>query len=71
MEEAIAMTYDFAEIERKKGEIKGEIRGEIKGEIKAFIQMIKDGFITMQQASEKMNLSVEKFQELASEYNLI
>ncbi len=57
------MTYDFAEIERKKG--------EEKGEIKAFIQMIKKGFITLQQAAEQMNISVEKFQELASEQGLL
>ena len=63
MEEAIAMTYDFAEIERKKG--------EEKGEIKAFTQMIKKGFITLQQAAEQMNISVEKFQKLASEQGLL
>ncbi|MBR4328523.1 MAG: hypothetical protein IKP71_01590 [Candidatus Riflebacteria bacterium] len=63
MEEAIAMTYDFAEIERKKG--------EEKGEIKAFIQMIKKGFITLQQAAEQLDMSTDKFQMLASEYGLM
>ena len=67
MEEAIAMTYDFAEIERKKGELKGEI----KGEIKTFIQLIKDGLITLQQAAERMNITTDKFKELASEYGLM
>ncbi|MBR4571471.1 MAG: hypothetical protein IKO19_12505 [Candidatus Riflebacteria bacterium] len=57
------MTYDFAEIERKKG--------EEKGEIKAFIQMIKKGFITLQQAAEQLDMSTDKFQMLASEYGLM
>ena len=59
MEEAIAMTYDFAEIERNKGKIE------------ALTQLTKEGFITLQQAAERMNLSVDKFQELATEYGFM
>ena len=53
------MTYDFAEIERNKGKIE------------MLTQMIKDGFITLQQAAERLNITTDKFQELASEYGLM
>ncbi len=59
MEEAIAMTYDFAEIERNKGKIE------------TFMQLIKDGLITLQQAAERMNITTDKFKELASEYGFM
>lgn len=59
MEEAIAMTYDFAEIERKKGKIE------------ILVQMIKNGFINIQQAAKQLDMSTDKFQMLASEYGLM
>ena len=33
--------------------------------------MIKNGFINLQQAAKQMNISVEKFQKLASEQDLL
>lgn len=41
------MTYGFAEIERNKGKIE------------TFMQLIKDGLITLQQALERMNITEE------------
>ena len=58
-EEAMVMTYDFAEIERNKGKIE------------TFMQLIKDGLITLQQAAERINITTDKFKELASEYGLM
>ncbi len=57
------MTYDFAEIERKKG--------KVEGKIEMLTQMIKDGLITLQQAAERMNITIDRFKELASEYGLM
>ena len=37
----MVMTYDFAEIERNKGKIE------------PFMQLIKDGLVTLQQAAER------------------
>ena len=56
------MTYDFAEIEKK---------GEEKGKIEILVQMIKNGFINIQQAAKQLDMSTNKFQTLASEYGLM
>ena len=55
----MVMTYDFAEIERNKGKIE------------PFMQLIKDGLVTLQQAAERINITTDKFKELASEYGLM
>lgn len=39
----------------------GEKRGEKRGEIKAFVSLVRDGILTIQQAAERANMSVDEF----------
>lgn len=44
---------------------------ENKGKIKAYVELINEGILTLAQAANKMNMSVEEFQKTAKQYNLL
>lgn len=62
----------FSDGERK-GEERGEEKGLIKGLIKGMISLLEKGKITVEDAAEEANLSVEEFtarmNELKKEIN--
>lgn len=52
-------------------EAKGETKGEIKGEIKTYLKFIDDELITLEQAAEKMDISIDEFKRMAKEFGLL
>jgi predicted transposase YdaD len=48
----------------KRGIKKGRKEGKNEGRLEAFIEMINDGLITIEQAASKLNMSVDKMNKL-------
>jgi predicted HTH domain antitoxin len=48
----------------KEYEHRGIKKGRSEGRLEAFIEMINDGLITIEQAASKLNMSVEKMNKL-------
>lgn len=45
--------------------------GEIKGEIKTYIHLVGDGLYTLEQAADKMGMTLEEFKRKAEEFGLM
>lgn len=45
------------EVAEKNGEKRGEARGEARGKQNAFLEMVRDGFITEQEAAKRLNMT--------------
>jgi predicted transposase YdaD len=48
----------------QRGIKKGRKEGKNEGRLEAFIEMINDGLVTIEQAASKLNVSVEKMNKL-------
>ena len=53
---------------RKEGIKEGIKEGKIEGKFEAFLELIKDGIITIKQAAEKLNMSVASFKRQSAKY---
>ena len=45
--------------------------GKIEGKIEALLSLVKDGLITIQQAAERMGMTIEKFEKEAKNLALL
>ena len=45
-----------------RGEARGEADGEKRGFLKALVGLVKDGLLTITQAAERANMTVEDFE---------
>ena len=50
------------EIKEQEGYEKGEADGEKKGFLKALVGLVKNGLLTITQAAEQANMTVEDFE---------
>ena len=49
----------------------GEKKGKKEGSIETLMSLVKDGFLTIQQAAERMGMSIEKFEKEAKNLALL
>ena len=49
----------------------GKIEGKMEGKIEALLSLVKDGLITIQQAAERMGMTIEKFEKEAKNLALL
>ncbi len=59
-EQALREQYDVALIAKSRSE--GEVIGEVKGIMKTLIDLVKKGILTVPQAADQANLTVEEFE---------
>ena len=50
---------------RAEGEAKGRAEGRAEGKIDMLIELVKDGSLTLEQAANKSNMSIEEFKKIA------
>ena len=66
LKEEIAMTR-LGQMIWEDGEKKGREDGEKQGKIAAYIEMIKEGYITEAEAAKRLNISEDEVKKLLAE----
>ena len=65
------MTYTFIDYEIDNGKKEGRKEGKKEGSIETLISLVKDGILTLQQAAERMGMSLENFEKEAKRLALL
>lgn len=71
MKEEIAMTRlgqmiweDGVKKGEERGELRGEIRGKAKGKTAAYMEMVRDGFISVKEAASRLGITEEEIKKI-------
>ena len=65
-EEQALLAQDYA---LEQAEEKGLERGKVEGRVFAFLDMVRQGLLTAEVASEKLGMTVSEFEELLKEHH--
>ena len=65
-EEQALLAQDYA---LEQAEEKGLERGKVEGRVFAFLDMVRQGLLTAEVASEQLGMTVSEFEELLKEHH--
>ena len=69
-EEQALLAYDYAlEQAEEKGLERGLERGKVEGRVFAFLDMVRQGLLTPEVASEQLGMSVAEFESLLKDHH--
>ena len=69
-EEQALLAHDYAlEQAEEKGLERGKVEGREEGKLFAFLDMVRQGLLTSEVASEQLGMTVAEFEELLKEHH--
>lgn len=68
LKEEMAMTR-LGQMIWEDGVAEGEVRGEAKGRMATFLELVRDGLITLKEASQRLNMTQEEVEALLKKEN--
>ena len=69
-EEQALLAHDYAlEQAEEKGLERGLERGKVEGRVFAFLDMVRQGLLTSEVASEQLGMTVAEFEELLKDHH--